>query len=167
MDSKAILLVFYMFIFCSVGSNDSIYQDFEKSGSIINFNSIEIRLRHLDAVNAIRQERGLSDLTISPKLNASADTHARDIFVQQRAWNFGSDSSSPLERAKIAGFDGLIRGENVSESFEGEVLVLQAWLNESLSRSVIMDSTATHLGFGWYQEKNGKIWWVQDIGEQR
>ena len=28
------------------------------------------------------------------------------------------------------------------------------------TRDVIMDPTATSLGFAWYQEPSGKIWWT-------
>ena len=60
---------------------------------------------------------------------------------------------------------GIVIGENVSETFEGEFLVLQVWLENALPRSVLFDVDATHLGFGWFQEENGKIWWVQVLGQ--
>ena len=108
----------------------------------------------------------MTNLQISDSLNSSAATHARDIFKQQRAWNFGSDGSSPQKRAEVSGFKGVITGENVSETYEGEFLVLQVWLKNSLSRSVLLNKEATHLGLGWFQQENGKIWWVQILGLQ-
>ena len=104
------------------------------------------------------------NLKLSKNLSAAAITHARDISLQKRAWNFGSDYSSPQERAIIAGYLGKVRGENVSETFKGEFDVLQIWLNQPLARSVILDQKALYLGFGWYQEENGRTWWVQIIG---
>src|SRR5512134_3145834 len=56
-----------------------------------------IRLRHLDAVNAVRAENGLAPVLLSAELNAAAETHARDMANQQRAWHFGSDLTSPRE----------------------------------------------------------------------
>jgi len=150
-----------------VSNNKEIYVGNKDSGRIENFDSIEIRKRHLDYLNAIRQERGLTNLQISNSLNSSAATHARDIFKQQRAWNFGSDGSSPQKRAEISGFKGVVTGENVSETYEGEFLVLQVWLKNSLSRSVLLNKEATHLGLGWFQQENGKIWWVQVLGLQK
>ena len=157
------------FIILSIGcvsNNDEIYLGNKDSGRIVNLDSIEIRKRHLDYLNALRQERGLTNLQISNSLNSSADTHARDIFKQQRAWNFGSDGSSPQKRAEVSGFKGVITGENVSETYEGEFLVLQVWLKNSLSRSVLLNKEATHLGLGWFQQENGKMWWVQVLGLQ-
>ena len=149
-----------------VSNNEEIYIGNKDSGRIENFDSVEIRKRHLDYLNAIRQERGLTNLQISNSLNSSAATHARDIFKQQRAWNFGSDGSSPQKRAEVSGFKGVVTGENVSETYEGEFLVLQVWAKNSFSRSVLLDKEATHLGLGWYQQDNGKIWWVQVLGLQ-
>ena len=150
-----------------VSNNKEIYIGNKDSGRIENFDSVEIRKRHLDYLNAIRQERGLTNLQISNSLNSSAATHARDIFKQQRAWNFGSDGSSPQKRAEVSGFKGVVTGENVSETYEGEFLVLQVWVNNSFSRSVLLNKEATHLGLGWYQQDNGKIWWVQVLGLQK
>ena len=150
-----------------VSNNEEIYIGNKDSGRIENFDSVEIRKRHLDYLNAIRQERGLTNLQISNSLNSSAATHARDIFKQQRAWNFGSDGSSPQKRAEVSGFKGVVTGENVSETYEGEFLVLKVWVNNSFSRSVLLNKEATHLGLGWYQQDNGKIWWVQVLGLQK
>lgn len=150
-----------------VSNNKEIYIGNKDSGRIENFDSVEIRKRHLDYLNAIRQERGLTNLQTSNSLNSSAATHARDIFKQQRAWNFGSDGSSPQKRAEISGFKGVVTGENVSETYEGEFLVLQVWVKNSFSRSVLLNKEATHLGLGWYQQDNGKIWWVQVLGLQK
>ena len=153
-----------LFSFGCVSNNGDIYKGNEDSGRIENFDPIEIRKRHLDYLNALRQERGLENLEISNSLNSSAATHARDIFKQQRAWNFGSDGSSPQKRAEVSGFTGVVTGENVSETYEGEFLVLQVWLKNSFSRSVLLNKESTLLGLGWYQQDNGKIWWVQVLG---
>ena len=161
------LISFILFSIGCVSNNDEIYTGNKDSGRIENFDSVEIRKRHLDYLNALRQERGLINLQISNSLNSSAATHARDIFKQQRAWNFGSDGSSPQKRAEVSGFKGVVTGENVSETYEGEFLVLQVWVKNSFSRSILLNKEATHLGLGWYQQDSGKIWWVQVLGLQK
>ena len=148
-----------------VANLDGIYESYQKSGMINQYNSADIRQRHLDSLNALRQEKGLGKIVISNNLNSSAATHARDIYFQQRSWNFGSEGSSPQERADVAGFEGIIVGENVSETFEGEFLLLQVWLENAFPRSVLLDPTASHVGLGWYQEASGKLWWVQVLGK--
>jgi uncharacterized protein YkwD len=148
-----------------VSNLDGIYESYQKSGMINQYNSTDIRQRHLDSLNALRQENGLGKIAISNNLNSSAATHARDIYFQQRSWNFGSDGSSPQKRADVAGFEGIVVGENVSETFEGEFLLLQVWLEDPFPRSVLLDPTASHVGLGWYQEASGKLWWVQVLGK--
>ncbi len=124
-----------------------------------------IQLRHLDAVNAVRAEHGLQPVQLSAELNAAAETHARDMSVQQRAWHFGSDLTSPRERAFRAGYRGEIVGENLSEGSDSDLTVLQSWLGFADTREVILDPAARGLGIGWYQEPSGKIWWVELLGE--
>jgi uncharacterized protein YkwD len=124
-----------------------------------------IRLRHLDSVNAVRAEAGAPPVQLSAELNAAAETHARDMSVQQRAWHFGSDLTSPRERAFRAGYRGEIVGENLSEGADSDLTVLATWLDFSDTREVILDPAARGLGIGWHQDATGKIWWVQVIGE--
>ncbi len=162
-----LLAVTFTLSACEVAtvSTGGIYEGNAESGAIANFDAGAIRLRQMDAVNALRLEKGLQELQLSAELNAAADTHARDMAAQQRAWDFGSDGSSPQSRAERAGFTGIVTGENVAETFKGEFFVLQAWLENPLSRAAILEPDATHLGFGWYQEPNGKLWWVQVLGQ--
>jgi uncharacterized protein YkwD len=57
-------------------------------------------------------------------------------------------------------------GETISETYETELETLAAWMEEPGTRTVIMDPTATDLGFAWLQEANGKIWWVMVLGAE-
>lgn len=124
-----------------------------------------IRLRHLDAVNAARVQAGAGPVQLSAELNAAADTHARDMSVQRRAWHFGSDLTSPSDRAMRAGYRGGIVGENISEGADSDLTVLKSWLDFPDTRSVVVAPEGRGLGLGWFQEPGGKIWWVQLVGE--
>ena len=104
-------------------------------------------------------------MQLSAELNAAAETHARDISVQQRAWHFGSDLTSPRERAFRAGYRGEVVGENLSEGSDSDLTVLASWLDFADTRAVILDPSARGLGIGWYQDATGKIWWVQLLGQ--
>ena len=73
----------------------------------------------------MRAENGLAPVQLSAELNAAAETHARDMAVQQRAWHFGSDLTSPRERAFRAGYRGEIVGENLSEGADFDLTVLR------------------------------------------
>jgi len=119
-----------------------------------------IQYRMLDSVNKLRSVAAIAPLSLNPLLNAAAATHARDMAAQNRPWHFGSDGSSPLDRVRRVGYAGQMKGENISETFENEVETLSAWMAQTDTRAVIMDPEARDLGFAWYQEPSGKIWWT-------
>lgn len=123
-----------------------------------------IQFRMLDSVNTLRQAAGVPIVQLDPRLNAAAATHSRDMSVQNRPWLFGSDGSSPLDRARRVGFDGVLLGENISETYETELETLAAWMQQENTRAVILDPNARFMGFSWFQETAGKIWWTMNMG---
>lgn len=124
-----------------------------------------IQYEMLDSVNSLRQAAGLGQVQLNAQLNAAAATHARDMSIQNRPWHFGSDGSSPLDRVARVGYPGQMRGENISETYESEIETLGAWMQQPDTRNVVLDSEANDLGFAWYQEDNGKIWWTLLMGQ--
>ncbi|QFU10244.1 Cysteine-rich secretory protein family protein [Rhodobacteraceae bacterium THAF1] len=125
-----------------------------------------VQLRFLDGMNALRQAAGAPPVAFNASLNAAAATHARDMSVQNRPWHFGSDGSSPLDRVRRVGYGGRLLGENISETFETELETLAAWMETPETRTIITDPQATDLGFSWFQEASGKIWWTMVTGNR-
>ncbi|MGX0875655.1 uncharacterized protein YkwD [Roseovarius sp. MBR-154] len=125
----------------------------------------EIRFRMLDSVNALRQAAGAGPLILDEKLTAAAATHSRDMSVQNRPWHFGSDGSSPVDRIRRVGYEGELVGETISETYETELQTLAAWMEEEVTRRVILNPDATRMGFDWLQEPGGKIWWTMVLGK--
>ncbi|WP_428927329.1 CAP domain-containing protein [Marinibacterium sp. SX1] len=124
----------------------------------------KIQFRMLDSVNSLRSASGAGPVQLNAQLNAAAATHSRDMSVQNRPWHFGSDGSSPIDRTARAGYTGRFLGENISETYETEIETLGAWMDQPGTRDVILDPTAVNMGFAWYQEKSGKIWWTMILG---
>lgn len=131
---------------------------------ISNASQGRVQLRMLDGVNALRNASGLREVRLDSSLNAAAETHSRDMSVQNRPWHFSSDGSSPVERAQRSGYERILLGENISESYETELETLSAWMEQPETRDVIMNPAAEHMGFAYYQEGNGKIWWTLVMG---
>lgn len=123
-----------------------------------------VPFRALDAVNALRAEAGLQPLVLDSSLTAAAATHARDMSLQNRPWLFGSDGSSPIDRARRAGYRGRLLGETISESYETELETIVAWAREPDERRILLDREARAMGFAFHQEPNGKLWWVLNVG---
>lgn len=127
-------------------------------------NADKVQLRMLDSVNALRQAAGTQQVQLNAQLTAAAATHSRDMSVQNRPWHFGSDGSSPLDRVARAGFVGDVIGETISETYKSELQTLTAWMEDPSTRAVILDPKAANMGFSWFQEPNGKIWWTLIMG---
>lgn len=126
----------------------------------------KIQYRMLDSVNALRQASGAAPIALDSALTAAAETHSRDMALQNRPWHFGSDGSSPLERVARAGYAGNVLGEAISETFETELETLAAWMAREDTKQVLLDPQAQQMGFGWFQEPSGKIWWTLVTGAQ-
>lgn len=124
----------------------------------------QIQFRVLDSVNELRSAAGVPPVRLNAELTAAAATHSRDMSVQNRPWHFGSDGSSPIDRVRRAGYSGPMLGENISETFETELETLAAWMGQEDTRNVILDSRGRNMGFAFYQEPNGKIWWTMVMG---
>ncbi len=121
----------------------------------------------VDSINALRQASGAQQVQLNAQLNAAAATHSRDMSVQNRPWHFGSDGSSPIDRVRRVGYSGTMLGENISETYETELETLAAWMEQPDTRAVILDKRATDVGFAWFQENSGKIWWTLIMGSGR
>jgi len=119
-----------------------------------------IQFRMLDGLNALRQASGSGQVQLNAQLNAAAATHSRDMSVQNRPWHFGSDGSSPLDRLRRVGYSGALTGETISETYETELETLAAWMGPPNTRDVLLNGEATEMGFSWFQENSGKIWWT-------
>lgn len=126
--------------------------------------SSKIQYRALDTINALRQASGAQALQLSGQLNSAAAVHSRDMSQQSRPWHFGADGSSPLDRVARAGYAGPFRGQNISESYETELETIAAWMEDPDARAVLLDPSARNLGFSFYQEPTGKIWWTLVTG---
>jgi uncharacterized protein YkwD len=124
----------------------------------------KVRDQHVEQVNDVRAQAGMPPVILSAELTAAALTHSRDMAVQRRAWHFGSDATSPQDRAARAGYFGTILGENIAETGGDIEELLPIWLSDPETRRLILHPSARDIGFGWYQESDGHSWWVQVIG---
>lgn len=124
----------------------------------------DVQLRFLDGMNAVREAAGAGPVALDSELTAAAATHSRDMSLQNRPWHFGSDGSSPLDRVSRVGYRGDMLGENISETYETELETLAVWMSDPATRQIVLDPRATDLGFSWFQEPGGKIWWTMVTG---
>lgn len=125
----------------------------------------EIPYRVLDSLNTLRSAKGVAPVQLNAQLSAAAAAHSRDMAAQNRPWHFGSDGSSPLLRAQRAGYPGHFMGELIAETYETEMETLADWSTQADTRGVLLEPMVNELGFAWYQEANGKVWWTLVTGD--
>jgi uncharacterized protein YkwD len=127
-------------------------------------NDSKVQFSMLDSVNSLRAAAGLTPVVLDAQLTAAAATHSRDMAKQNRPWHFGSDGSSPIDRVQRAGYTGALLGEAISETYETELETLAAWMDEEGTRLIILEEGAVNMGFSWFQEPTGKLWWTLVMG---
>ncbi len=136
----------------------------------LNINDTFTKYTATDVAAGVKNARGVLAIAGEPviwsMLNAAAATHSRDMALQNRPWHFGSDGSSPLDRVARVGYSGTLAGETISETYESEVETLAAWMQQDDTRAVILDPKAQDMGFAWFQEGSGKIWWTLVMGSR-
>lgn len=120
--------------------------------------------RVLGQVNMLRANSGLPPLALNQSLMAASLAHSRDMAAQNRAWHFGSDGSSPIDRVKRQGYFGQLIGEDISETYENDIMTLNNWMQNRDTRDIVMDPSAREMGIAWYQEPTKKVWWTILIG---
>lgn len=125
----------------------------------------KIQYRMLDEVNSLRAGAGAPPVELNSQLNAAAETHARDMSRQGRAWPFGSDQSSPYDRIQRAGFSGQLVAELYAQTFETETEILAAWVRDGAWGPEILQPQANQMGFAWTQDSSGLIWWDIILGD--
>jgi uncharacterized protein YkwD len=123
-----------------------------------------IRARMRDGVNARRARAGAPPLRLDAQLNAAAAMHARDLAGQTRPRHTGSDGSSPVDRARRAGYRGTVLGETLSATRAAGTPTLDSWMSRPDTRAVITDPRGRDLGIAFRQEETGRIWWCLLVG---
>jgi len=123
-----------------------------------------IPTRMRDAVSTLRGARGLSPVELNAQLTSAAATHSRDMSAQRRAWLFGSDGSSPIQRVERVGYAGRFLGEVVSETYESELETLAGWMEARETRAMLLNPAVREIGFAWHQDADGKLWWTMTMG---
>ena len=123
-----------------------------------------IRARVLDQVNEERRHIGAAPLRLDAALNAAALVQVRGMGRQGRTAHIGQDGSSPADRARAAGYRGVVLGETIAETYAPDLATLAAWMQRADTRAVILDDQGRDLGFAYVQDESGKIWWTLLLG---
>ncbi len=120
----------------------------------------------LKAHNRERRRKDLDDFTLSPRLCAAAQIHARDMASHQMISHTGTDGSAPADRIKRVGYIPRRTGENCAEGQWDVGEVMAGWMKSPGHRANIL-SKFTEMGAAWARDEEGTIYWCVDFGTLR
>lgn len=130
-----------------------------------------VRAEMLARVNSARRSAGLAPLERSPDLDLAAQAHARDLLERGYYSHLSPEGSTPVSRARAAGYPSDLVAENIHERTGPVELILKDWLSSPGHRRNILDPAAAELGVGLaigpgygLDPKSYRVVWVQTFG---
>lgn len=102
----------------------------------------------LNQTNKIRQERGLSSLTLDPGLSQAAQNKAADMFTKNYWAHIAPDGVTPWVFIKNSGYEYLYAGENLARGFSNTSDIVNAWMASPSHRDNMLSSNYSDIGFG-------------------
>ncbi|MCR8546533.1 CAP domain-containing protein [Salipiger sp. P9] len=106
------------------------------------------------SLNAYRTASGLRPLALSPRLQAAAEIHARDMAAMAKMTHTGSDGSEVADRVKRQGFRYRRVAENIAETGRGLDRAMELWTASAPHRKNMLLRDVTHYGIA----QSGDYW---------
>lgn len=101
-------------------------------------------------INQRRREAGLNELSVDGYLSNAARGHSQYISGGRgRCGHIGQGGSSPLDRARTAGYRGQIIGETVACGYTTAQTAVDGWWSSPPHKAVLMTPAARQIGMGW------------------
>jgi uncharacterized protein YkwD len=104
----------------------------------------------------------VNTLTWNDTLQKTADSHARDMYMNGYFSHLSPDGTPPILRAMQAGYEGEYVGENIARNYRSIQDVVQGWKESESHCKTMMDTLYNEMGashIGGY--------WVLDLGRSK
>ncbi|MFL6263385.1 MAG: CAP domain-containing protein [Thermoanaerobaculia bacterium] len=129
----------------------------------------QARADMLARVNAERAKDGRPALKLDPRLNEAAQKHAEDMLLRSYYDHFSPapEKTSPIERARKAGYAPRIVAENIARGPFTVNEVMDNWMLSREHRGNLLHPAFRDLGVGIAVGRNSvglTVLWVQDFG---
>lgn len=98
------------------------------------------------SLNEFRTANGRQALKRSPRLQAAAEAHARDMARMGRMTHRGSNGSEVSDRVLQQGYRFGRVAENIAETGRGPDRVMDLWINSPSHRRNMLIKDVTHYG---------------------
>lgn len=111
----------------------------------ISYNITPVDL--VNVTNKVRQEHGLSALSLDSELSQAASSKASDMFTKNYWAHIAPDGATPWGFIKNSGYEYLYAGENLARGFSSTSDVVNAWMASPSHRDNMLSSNYTDVGF--------------------
>jgi uncharacterized protein YkwD len=99
----------------------------------------------LGETNAERLKKGVAPLAYSPKLQACAVGHAREVAIDGRPLHEGLNDGDLDDRLMMVGYRG-VAAENLGKGYPDAKTTVLAWMDDPLHRSNMLNPRYTEFG---------------------
>ncbi len=127
----------------------------------------QARADMLARVNAERARAGRPPLKLDPRLDQAAQQHAEDMLLRSYYSHVSPEKTSPIERARKAGYAPRIVAENIARGPFTVDEVMSNWMLSREHRGNLLHPAFRDLGVGIAVGRNSvglTVLWVQDFG---
>ncbi|MEU2181619.1 CAP domain-containing protein [Streptomyces thermolilacinus] len=126
--------------------------------------SVSASTRHIQElvrrVNAERDRAGCPPVRPHARLHVAAQKHSDDMARRDYVAHTSPDGEGPVQRLAAVGYRWSAYGETLGTGYPTPAAVLDAWLNSSAHRAVILDCRHRHVGIGLHPGA-GRPRWTQ------
>jgi uncharacterized YkwD family protein/spore coat assembly protein SafA len=138
-------------------------------GQTINIPSIisepsEIKALEQEVIRLVNEERtriGRKALTENDKLSNVARIKSQD-FINNNYFSHNSPTyGSPSEMLRRFNIPFTAIAENIGQGQQSAREVMNDWMNSTMHRNNILNSTYNQIGVGVARDENGRLYWTQ------
>lgn len=112
----------------------------------------------VELTNVERTKNGLSALTINDSLNAAAQKHAEDMYINNYFSHTSQDGRTMSNRVQEYTTDYTTLGENIAMGQQTPEEVVAGWMNSPGHRANILNGNFQEIGIGYSHH-----YWVQNF----
>lgn len=114
----------------------------------------------LEKINSLRQSGctcgtdympSVAPLSSNIQLEKAAMAHVKDMDQRNYFAHVSPEGNNPEERAKSAGYQGVVKGENLGKGYLNSDEVIKAWKNSVSHCKAMMDANSNEAGIGFSQ----------------
>jgi len=135
----------------------------QAADSAKDVDATELCERVVIAHNQIRADAKLPKLVVSPRLQAAALAHARDMATRSKMTHKGSDGSNPADRIVAQGYKYRRAGENVAVGTFTTERLMRGWMDSPHHKKNILGSFS-QIGVACAIASDGKRYWCVTFG---